>query len=383
MSTEAMKTPGSKCTQAVHAGSFKDEATWGINTPIFTSTSYQYLENKEIIYPRYFNIKNMDIIGEIIAVLENAGAGMFFGSGMAAITTSLFTFLSKGDHVVFQKGLYGGTHHFIQSDLQRLGIEFTIAKENDISTLEACIRKNTRVLYIETPSNPLLGITDISEVAKLAGSHGLLTMIDNTFASPINQNPHDLGMDLVLHSATKYIGGHHDLCAGAVTGSSEHIEQIRQKALNFGGSLNPLDCYLLERSMKTLAVRVQKQNENASAVARFLQAHPAVSKVWYPGLPGHPGHDIAKKQMRGFGGMLSFDPAKKSQHELLSKLKLIQPALSLGGVESIVCAPGETSHRLLSPEERAAIGITGNTLRLSMGIESSEDIMEDLDRALV
>ncbi len=378
-----MKTPGSKCTQAVHAGSFKDEATWGINTPIFTSTSYQYLENKEIIYPRYFNIKNMDIIGEIIAVLENAGAGMFFGSGMAAITTSLFTFLSKGDHVVFQKGLYGGTHHFIQSDLQRLGIEFTIAKENDISTLEACIRKNTRVLYIETPSNPLLGITDISEVAKLAGSHGLLTMIDNTFASPINQNPHDLGMDLVLHSATKYIGGHHDLCAGAVTGSSEHIEQIRQKALNFGGSLNPLDCYLLERSMKTLAVRVQKQNENASAVARFLQAHPAVSKVWYPGLPGHPGHDIAKKQMRGFGGMLSFDPAKKSQHELLSKLKLIQPALSLGGVESIVCAPGETSHRLLSPEERAAIGITGNTLRLSMGIESSEDIMEDLDRALV
>ncbi len=359
-----------------------DEVKKGINSPIYTSTSFEFIDQPDTIYPRYLNTPNEKAVAEKIASLEDAESALVFSSGMAAISTVLFTFLGKGDHAVFQKGLYGGTSHFLEREFERFGIECTVATSQTAEDMESCIQKNTRVVYIETPSNPLLSITDIQAVADMAKRRGLISIIDNTFASPVNQQPAAMGIDLVVHSATKYMGGHSDILAGAVAGSEELMKEVYQTGLNFGGSLNANTLYLLERSLKTIHVRVERINDNAMELAHFLETHQAVKQVNFPGLPGHVGHKIAAKQMIGFGGMLSFEVKGQDGLAFQKRLKLIKPSMSLGGLESICSSPAHTSHRHLGPEGRKAEGISEELIRLSVGIEDVEDLKADLEQAL-
>lgn len=369
-------------TRCVHAGTMHDQVKKGINSPIYTSTSFEFIDQPDTIYPRYLNTPNEKAVAEKIASLENSESALVFSSGMAAISTVLFSFLGKGDHAVFQKGLYGGTSHFLDREFKRFGIECTVAKSQRAEDMESCIRKNTRVIYIETPSNPLLSITDIRAVADLAKRKGLISIIDNTFASPVNQQPAPMGIDLVVHSATKYMGGHSDIQAGAVAGKEALMKEVHQTGLNFGGSLNAMTLYLLERSLKTIHVRVERINDNAMELAHFLETHPAVKQVNYPGLPAHAGHETAAKQMSGFGGMLSFEVSGQDGISFQKRLKLIKPSMSLGGLESICSSPAHTSHRHLGPKGRKAEGIAEELIRLSVGIEDVEDLKADLEQAL-
>jgi cystathionine beta-lyase len=372
----------SKNTICVHSGNQLDEFR-GINTPIHTSTSYGYLDTEDRLYPRYFNIPNQKAVIEKVASLENAETGIIFSSGMAAVSSALLCFLNNGDHCIFQNGLYGGTLHFVTKEFERFGIEFSILKNNDIESFRRAIKKNTRVIYIESPSNPLLSIIDLSGIGKLCKQYNCVSIIDNTFASPINQNPINFGIDIVIHSATKYLGGHSDICAGIAVSGRQNIDRIMQVSMSLGGSLNALMCYLLERSIKTMAIRVEKQNQNAGLIAEFLQRQPQVEKVYYPGLKTNPGHEIAKRQMTGFGGMLSFELTGQDITAFQKRLQLIRPAMSLGGVESIICAPISTSHRLVPKKQREEEGIKDNLLRLSVGIEEVDDLIADLEQALM
>ena len=370
-----------KSTICIHEGQ-KPDAFRGINTPIYTSTSYGYLDTEDRLYPRYSNIPNQTVLIEKLAKLENAETGLIFGSGMAAISSTLFTLLNSGDHIIFQKGLYGGTINFIKGDFNRFGINYSLLPDNDTETFRSAINKKTKVIYIESPSNPLLSIIDLQEVSRICKSNNIISVIDNTFASPINQNPVDFGIDVVIHSGTKYLGGHSDISAGAVLSRKEFVDQIRKTSLNLGGSLNALMCHLLERSMKTLAIRVNKQNENAQEIAEFLNSSSRIENVYYPGLPDHPGHEIAKSQMYGFGGMVSFDLKEPDMYNFQKRLKLISPSMSLGGIESTICAPILTSHRRLTNEQKAADGISNRLLRLSVGIEDISDLICDLEEAV-
>ena len=369
-------------TLCVHAGELKDTQHGGAISPIFASTSYSFTDVKIGQYPRYFNTPNQRGLSEKIAALEGAEAGMIFGSGMAAISTALLSHLKAGDHVVFQDDLYGGTRNFIKYEFPKYGIEFSFTKGLNPENFSAEIRSNTQGIYIETPSNPTLKIIDLKAVATLAKKAGLWTMIDNTFASPVNQNPIALGIDIVLHSATKYLGGHSDICAGVVLGTKECIERVFSSAKNFGGSLSDYTVWLLERSVKTLFIRVQAQNENAQQVAEFLDHADWVDHVFYPGLKSHPDHELAKAQMHGFGGMLSFNLGKQiDSKKFLLSLALIKPTMSLAGIESTALSPHLTSHALLTEEERLAQGITPQMIRFSTGIEAIEDIKADLYQA--
>lgn len=375
------KHTSSRNTVCVHEGQHIGEFQ-GINTPIYTSTSYGYLDTSERLYPRYFNIPNQKAVIDKITRLEHAEDGILFSSGMAAVSSVLLSFLGKGDHCIFQNGLYGGTLHFVTREFERFGIAFTVLKHNDPEDFRKALQKNTRVIYVESPSNPLLSIIDLKKIALLSREHHCVSVIDNTFASPINQNPIDFGIDVVVHSATKYLGGHSDICAGIAVSGSQYIARIKEVSMSLGGSLNALMCYLLERSMKTLAIRVEKQNHNAGLIATFLQDHPQIGRVYYPGLKDHEGHAIAKSQMHGFGGMLSFELEGQDITSFQKRLHLIRPSMSLGGIETIICAPAVTSHRLVSREQREEEGIRDNLLRLSAGIEETEDLLEDLKQAL-
>jgi cystathionine beta-lyase/cystathionine gamma-synthase len=372
-----------KDTQCVHSGTRKDPHTRGLNTPIFTSSSFEYLDTPENVYPRYFNTPNQKSIVRKLCDLENAEEGLLFSSGMAAISTAMLAFLSSGDHAVLQRDIYGGTHHFVTAEFERFGIEYTFVS-NRAEEIEQAVRKNTKIIYIETPSNPLVLITDIKATVQIASAQKAISIIDNTFATPINQNPIDLGIDIVTHSGTKYLGGHSDLCCGAALTRKDLAGKIAATAANLGGSLNALTCYLLERSLKTLGIRVEKQNQNAGEIAAYLQKDPRIRKVYYPGLENHPAHAVAKNQMKGFGGMLAFElgSGAPDPERFLRNLKLITPALSLGGVETIICSPAKTSHEKITAAERAELGITDNLLRLSVGIENPADIIADLDGAL-
>ena len=369
-------------TRCVHAGTMRDDLKKGINSPIYTSTSFEYIDQSDTVYPRYLNTPNEKAVAGKIASLEDTESALVFSSGMAAISTVLYTFLGSGDHVVFQKGLYGGTTHFMDRELERFGIEFTVAPSQSAEDIAACLRENTRIVYIETPSNPLLSITDIEAVAGVAQNTRVVTVIDNTFASPVNQQPAALGIDVVIHSATKYLGGHSDILAGAVASSKKLMEQIYQTGLNLGGSLNATTLYLLERSMKTLHVRVERINDNAMELAHYLETHPGVKQVNYPGLPSHPQHELAAKQMTGFGGMLSFEVIGQDGISFQKRLELIKPSMSLGGLETICSSPAYTSHRHLGPEGRKSEGISEELIRLSVGVEHVVDLKADLDQAL-
>ncbi len=370
-------------TQCVHSGSYFEATTGGINTPIFTSSAYDYLNREDPPYPRYFNTVNQDVVVKKVCALEAAEDGVLFSSGMAAMSTAILAFAGSGDHVVLMDELYGGTHAFVTDAFEHLGIDYTFA-ETSVAAITAAVTDRTRVVVIESPTNPLLGVVDIAGVAEMARARGITTIIDNTFASPINQKPATMGIDIVVHSGTKYMGGHSDLCCGIAVTTGDKAQTIRHMARHLGGSLNAMTCYLLERSLKTLALRVRQQTANAGRMAVFLAASPAVTEVFYPGLEETPGHAIARTQMTGFGAMLSFelDAAKVSTDTFLRSLALIRPAVSLGGVETTICAPAKTSHVKMSPEERKRIGVNDELLRLSVGIEDAEDLIGDIQGAL-
>jgi cystathionine beta-lyase/cystathionine gamma-synthase len=374
-----MKGKLTKQTLSVHAGSKPDTLYGGVVTPIYPSSAYDY--EHEVVYPRYFNTPNQLAVAEKLCALENAEEGLMFSSGMAAILTSIFAMMKQGDHIIFQNDLYGGTHHAAVTELGKYGMSYTMVDASDPKNFERAIRKETKVIYVETPSNPLLKITDLKAVSAIAKKHNLITIIDNTFASPVNQNPIDLGIDIVTHSGTKYIGGHSDICCGVALSTKKLMNKIHASAKMFGGSLDAFTCHLVERSLKTIVLRVNQQNSNAMAIARFLESEPRIAAVYYPGLKNHPNHVIGKKQMPGgFGGMLSFE-VKTDPDKFVKKLKLIKRAISLGGVESTITSPVKTSHVKLTVAERKAVGISDKLLRLSVGIESAEDLIEDLKQA--
>lgn len=308
---------------------------------------------------------------------------MIFGSGMAAVSTTLLAFLQQGDHVVLQQTLYGGTYNFVVEEFEKFGIDYSFTESLAIADFEKVLQSNTKVLFIETPSNPLLTITDMQAVGDLAKKHGIVTMIDNTFASPINQTPIDFGIDVMIHSATKYMGGHSDILAGAVAASKEHIHQIWNTAKNLGGSLSDFTVWMLERSMKTMSLRVTRQSENALKMAMYLESNPLIDTVYYPGLKSHSNHELAKKQMKLFGGMLSFELKEgMDAMKFQNSLQLIKPSMSLAGVESTTLSPALTSHALIPADQRAAQGIKDGLIRFSVGIEETEDLIADIEQAL-
>lgn len=370
-------------TICTHVGQLVDEQHKGAVSPIYLSSSYAFMDVEVKRYPRYFNTPNQEGLSKKIAALEKVEAAMIFGSGMAAVSTSLLAFLQAGDHIVLQQTLYGGTYNLVVEEFKKYGISYTFTEDLSEAAFAKAITPQTKVLYIETPSNPLMKITDMAMVSSLAKKHGIVTMIDNTFASPVNQQPADFGIDIMIHSATKYMGGHSDICAGAVAASQEHIDRIWHLAKNLGGSLSDLTVWMLERSMKTMALRVRAQNENAQQLAEWLDAKNEIDVVYYPGLKSHPDHALAVTQMSGFGGMLSFELASHIDvEEFLKALTLIKPSMSLAGVESTMLCPAQTSHFLLGEEERARQGITEGLIRFSVGIEEAEDLMNDIDLAL-
>ncbi len=372
-----------KETMCVHAGTIKDTMTGGVNSPIFTSSAFNYLDRTTVAYPRYFNTPNQLAVVEKVCALEGAEDGVLFSSGMAAMSTSILAFARSGDHIVMMDELYGGTHALATSDLRRFGIACTFAatKADDVC---AAVKDTTKVIVIESPTNPLLSVIDIAAVARFARERNIVTIIDNTFATPLYQNPLALGIDVVVHSGTKYLGGHSDLCCGIAVTGREKAFGIREVARNLGGSMNAATCALLERSLLTLALRVERQTANAGSIAGHLEKHASVHRVHYPGLESSAFHGLAKAQMSGFGAMLSFepDPAKIDGDRFVRALRIIKPAVSLGGIESTICAPAVTSHAKITAAERKRIGISDSLLRLSVGIEQVEDLIEDLEQAL-
>lgn len=370
-------------TICTHVGEVHDKQFRGAISPLYMSTPYAFEDVDIKRYPRYFNTPNQEALCKKIAMLEHTESALIFGSGMAAISTALMAFLKAGDHIVLQQTLYGGTYNLVTEEFHKFGIEFSFTEGWRTEDFEAKIKPNTKVIYIETPSNPLLTVTDLDAIGKLSQKHGLVSMIDNTFASPVNQNPADFGIDIVIHSATKYMGGHSDICAGAVASSEENMERIFALAKNFGGSLSDYTVWLLERSLKTMGLRVRAQSENAQRMAEFLEGHEDIGKVYYPGLPSHPDHEVARSQMKGFGGMLSFELQKGLDASRFQKsLKLIKSSMSLAGVESTILSPSQTSHALLGEEERRRQGIEDGLIRFSVGIEEPEDLIDDIEQAL-
>lgn len=370
-------------TICAHVGEVKDEQFKGSVSPMYLSSSYEFMDVDIKRYPRYFNTPNQEFLSKKIATLEHTEAALIFGSGMAAISTMFLAFLQQGDHLVVQNTLYGGTLNFIKEEFPKYGIEYTFTNSYKIEDFEKAIQPNTKLIHIETPSNPLLTITDIRAVAALAKSKNIITSIDNTFASSVNQKPIDLGIDMVMHSATKYYGGHSDICAGAVASSQEHIDRIWNVAKNLGGSLSDMTVWLLERSMKTLGLRVKEQTKNAMKLAKWLNKHPKVSKVYYPGLKSHPEHKLAKSQMKAFGAMIAFELTEGIEAQDFQKeLKLIKASMSLAGIESTMLSPYLTSHALLTQDERDATGVTNQLIRFSVGIEEVKDLKVDIQQAI-
>jgi cystathionine beta-lyase len=372
------KKIGTKC---VHSGNIVDDKFHGSISPIYPATTYDF--RKTDTYPRYFNTPNQLALSRKISDLESAEDSILFGSGLGAISSTMFSFLKSGDHVILHDSIYGGTINLVNTEFKKFNIDFSYIDINDLDLLKSTIKKNTRIIYFETPTNPLLEIVDISLISSVAKENDIISIIDNTFASPINQNPINFGIDLVIHSATKYLGGHSDILAGTVSGTKEHIEKIKKSGINYGANLSDYTVWLLERSIKTLSVRVNAQNQNALDLAKFLDESPQIKKVYYPGLKNHLYHEIASKQMNGFGGMMSFEVTDKiNSEDFVSDLKIISPTMSLAGVESSITSPSKTSHKKVDPQIRKKLGISDNLLRFSVGIEDIEDLMLDLDKSL-
>jgi cystathionine beta-lyase/cystathionine gamma-synthase len=374
-------------TRLIHAGEPQPRIAGAVAMPIFQSAMFEYggeSDYHDITYIRLNNTPNHLVLQQKLAALENAEAALVAGSGMAAITTALLTVLSAGDHLLAQSCLYGGTHDFVTRDLKSFGITYDFIDGNCPENWAAKLKPTTRAIYVETMSNPLLEVPDLEAVVRFAREHNLVSLIDNTFASPVNFRPPEHGFDLSLHSATKYLNGHSDIVAGVVIGRRELVERVKHRLDHFGGSLDPHACFLLHRGVKTLGVRVRFQNRSALEVARFLASHSKVARVNYPGLETHPQHERARRLFDGFGGMLSFelDGGVEAAERFIRNLRLPISAPSLGGVETLITRPATTSHSGMSPEDRRRLGITDSLIRVSIGIEATEDLLADFEQAL-
>lgn len=372
-------------TKLIHGGISGDPHTGAVNVPIYQVSTYKQEEigvHKGYEYSRTGNPTRF-ALEELIKDLEEGFKGFAFGSGMAAIH-AVFTLFNTGDHVLLTDDVYGGTYRIFTKVLARLGIESTFVDTTDLEAIRQAIQPNTKAIYVETPTNPLLKVTDIRAVADVAHEHDLLFVVDNTFATPYWQNPIPLGADIVLHSATKYLGGHSDLVAGLVVVNSEKLaEDIHFIQNAVGGILGPQDGWLLIRGIKTLGLRMEAIERNAHEIVTFLSEHPAVSKVYYPGLTSHPQHELSKKQTTGFGGIISFDVGSDEKAAaLLKKLTYFTLAESLGAVESLISVPARMTHASIPAERRAELGITPGLVRISVGIEDGEDLIDDLKKGL-
>jgi cystathionine beta-lyase/cystathionine gamma-synthase len=378
-------------TEAVRGGTDIGKKNGPLATPIYQTSTFEVTDNDQqvratdtdMFYTRYGNPTHT-VVESVIAGLEGADAALLFASGMGAITTSILALLKSGDHVVAQRDIYGGASKFFTQWLPKLGIETTLVDTTEYEQHEQAIRANTKVLYLESPTNPTLRIVDLHKTAALAKRRGLISMIDSTFATPINQRPVEFGIDLILHSGTKYFGGHSDLIAGVVAGRQDLIDRIHQTRTTLGGVMDPHAAWLLLRGIKTLAVRVQRQNESALRIAEFLAQHSKVRRVHYPFLEGHPQRAIAMEQMSGGGGMVSFEVEGSGEDakRMTEALRLFTLAPSLGGVDSLVSIPVLTSHAMISADQRQKMGVTEQLIRLSVGIENANDLIADLEQAL-
>ncbi len=380
-------------TAAIHAGESKYGIGAPVATPITRASTFTFSSTEEMkrwaegkssayIYTRYGN-PTLAVAESKIAALEGAEAAVVTSSGMSAISSALLAVLRSGDEVVATRQLYGGSYRLMRDTFPRLGIRVNHV-ETDLAGLDKKINSRTRALYIESPTNPTVRLVDLKKAMRIARRHNLVTLIDNTFASPILQKPLELGFDIVLHSATKYLGGHSDLIAGAAAGNREWMARVRENVIYLGGVMDPDGAYLLIRGIKTLKVRVKKQCESAMAVAKFLERHPMVARVHYPGLPSHPDHRLARRQMRGFGSMLAFDMkgGLKAARRFCDRVRVFLLAASLGGVESLVVLPIYTSHYRMSLEELQKAGVQPGTVRMTVGLEDPEDLIGDLAQAL-
>ncbi len=374
-------------TKLIHAGEPEPRVSGAVVMPIFQSATFEYTGQAsyhDLTYIRLNNTPNHLALHRKLAALEHGEAALVTSSGMAAIATSLLTVLASGDHLLAQDSLYGGTHDLITKDLPSFGIAVDFIDADDPGSWKAQLRPTTKAIYVETMTNPLLHVADLDAVAAFATAHGLVSLIDNTFASPLNFRPLERGFDLSLHSCTKYLNGHSDLVAGAVIGRSPLVAAITRRLNHLGGSLDPHACFLLHRGIKTLAVRLTYQNASALRLAEFLERHPAVERVNYPGLASHPRHQRARELFSGYGGVLSFELAGgvEEADRFIARTTLPISAPSLGGIETLITRPATTSHAGLAPEVRRRLGIADRLIRLSVGIEATEDLLDDLGRAL-
>jgi cystathionine beta-lyase/cystathionine gamma-synthase len=378
-------------TVAVHGGGEPEHKSGPLATPIFQTSTFAVADNDEQLrvthsdkfYTRYGNPTHT-VAEKTVAELEGAEAALLFASGMAAITTSVLALVRAGEHIVAQADLYGGALKFFSQWLPRFRVEASFVETTRAEDFEQVIRPNSRLMYLESPTNPTLKLVDLQRAVTIAKRHGLTTLIDNTFATPVNQRPIEFGVDIVLHSGTKYMAGHSDLMAGVAAGSEKHMQQIWETRTTLGGTMDPHAAFLLLRGLKTLVVRVERQNQNALRVSQFLEKHPRVKRVNYPFLASHPQHSLATKQMKGGGGLLSFevDGTAEDTRRFTESLQMFTLAPSLGGVDSLVTLPVVTSHAMVSPEERKRMGITDQLVRLAIGIENAEDLIADLEQAL-
>lgn len=375
-------------TKAIHAGEPHPRILGSVTVPIFQSAMFETSGTEGYHDTRYLRLSNspnhLALHGKL-AALENAESALVAASGMAAISGALLGVLSAGDHLLIQDSLYGGTHDFVTQDLPAFGVAYDLINADEPQTWEAKLRPTTKAIYVETMSNPLLKVPDLLAAVEFAKKHGLVSLIDNTFASPWNFRPAERGFDLSLHSCTKYLNGHSDIVAGAVIGGKALVEKVRHKLNHLGGSLDPHACFLLDRGIKTLGVRMKHHNEATLTIARFLEGHKAVAAVNYPGLAAHPRYERARELFDGFSGVLSIEVkgGLKAAERFVERVKIPIRAPSLGGVESLVTRPATTSHSGMSPEERKKAGISDSLIRLSLGLEATEDLIEDFDQALV
>ncbi len=382
-----MKTYKRIETQLIHAGTPQPRIQGAVALPIFQSANFEYTGESrydDLKYIRLNNTPNHIALHQVLSALENAPAALVAASGMAIISTTLLTVLAAGDHVLAQECLYGGTHHLLTTDLPRFGIACSFIDADAPDSWAAALRPNTKAIYVEAMTNPLLEVADLRAVVRFAREHNLVSIIDSTFASPINYRPIEAGFDLALHSATKYLNGHSDIVGGAVVGGSDAIERITHKMNHLGGSMDPHAAFLLYRGLKTLALRVRQQNHSALEIAKFLAGHPAVAQVNYAGLESHRRHQRARELFAGFGGVLSFELKGSTERaeQFMHRTQIPIVAPSLGGVETLLTRPAVTSHAGMSSESRHRLGISDHLIRMSVGIEATEELIEDFSQAL-
>jgi cystathionine beta-lyase/cystathionine gamma-synthase len=382
------RTPRSQglSTLALHGGRDRPEPDTPVVQPIVQSVNFiqQFGTSEGLRYPRYGNTPNAETVQRRLALLEGAEAALVLGSGMGATACALIALLRPGDHLLCSHWIYGGTHRLVTQEFATLGIDVTLVDPTETRGWRRRLRKETRALFLESPVNPTCRVLDLAPVSHIAKEEGLALVVDSTFASPINFRPIEHGADVVIHSATKYLNGHHDVLGGAVLGTASYVEEVRQKMIIWGQAPDPFACWLLERGLKTLDVRIKRHNENAMQVAEWCASRKEFKRVHYSGLAAHPDHAIAAQQMDGFGGMMAVELAggAKAADKMLKRLTLFRHAPSLGGVDSLVSEPRYTSHSHLTSAERAKLGVPDGFLRLSIGIEDADDLIADLSQAV-